>query len=253
MIHAIVTGHSRGLGQALAADLLARGARVLGLSRGGHAGLAAAHPDHLQQVALDLSDTAALSAWLGGPMLARWVAGARTVLLLNNAGLVSPIGPPGRQGACAIADAVSLNVTTPLMLTDALVATLAALAAHATHPAPAVDCRVVHLSSGAARNAYPGWSVYCATKAALDMHALAVAQDAVPGLRVASVAPGVIDTGMQADIRAAQEADFPQRSRFEALHREGQLAEPTDVARRLLDHLLSPAFGTPTTPDLRNL
>lgn len=243
MIHAIVTGHSRGLGHALAAELLARGARVLGLSRSGHAELAAAYPDHLQQVAVDLSDTAALSAWLGGPMLGHWVAEADAVLLINNAGVVSPMGPPGRQGARAIADAVALNVTAPLMLTDALVAALAT----------PVDCRVAHVSSGAARNAYPGWSVYCATKAALDMHAQAMALDAVPGLRVASVAPGVIDTGMQADIRAATEADFPLRGRFDALQRDNQLATPADVAQRLLAYVLSPAMGGQAVVDLRQL
>ena len=243
MIHAIVTGHSRGLGHALAADLLARGARVLGLARTGHAGLLAAYPDQLQQVTLDLSDTTALAAWLGSGALPAWLAGAHTVLLINNAGLVKPIAPLGRQGGQAIADAVALNVAAPLMLSDALVPASPGCA----------DRRIAHISSGAGRNAYAGWSVYCATKAALDMHAQAAAQDGVPGLRVASIAPGVVDTAMQADIRASSEADFPQRGRFEALQREGQLATPADVAQRLLDYVLSPAMGGQAVADLRSL
>ena len=139
--------------------------------------------------------------------------------------------------------AVALNVSAPLVLADALVAATAGCG----------DRRIVHISSGAARNPYAGWSVYCATKAALDMHARAVQLDAVAGLRVASLAPGVIDTDMQAQIRASAEGDFPLRERFEALKRDGQLASADDVARRLVAHVLSDAFGADHTPDLRNL
>jgi NAD(P)-dependent dehydrogenase (short-subunit alcohol dehydrogenase family) len=243
MIKAIVTGHSRGLGSALANALLAQGASVLGLSRASDAGLAAAHPQALQQVPLDLADSRALADWLATGALARFTAGATRVLLVNNAGLVQPIGPLGRQPGAAIAHAVALNVSAPLVLADALVAVTAGCG----------DRRIVHISSGAARNPYAGWSVYCATKAALDMHARAVQLDAVAGLRVASLAPGVIDTDMQAQIRASAEGDFPLRERFEALKRDGQLASADDVARRLVAHVLSDAFGADPTPDLRNL
>ncbi len=243
MIKAIVTGHSRGLGSALARTLLARGAGVLGLSRASEAALAAAHPQTLQEVTLDLADSRALAEWLATGALARFTAGATQVLLINNAGLVQPIGPLGRQPGGAIAHAVALNVSAPLVLADALVAATAACG----------DRRIVHISSGAARNPYAGWSVYCATKAALDMHARAVQLDAVPGLRVASLAPGVIDTDMQVQIRASADSDFPLRERFEALKRDGQLASADDVAQRLVAHALSDAFGADPTPDLRNL
>jgi NAD(P)-dependent dehydrogenase (short-subunit alcohol dehydrogenase family) len=52
---AVVTGHSRGLGQGLVRALLARGAEVLGLARGG-----AEAPAGLRAVALDLADPAAV-------------------------------------------------------------------------------------------------------------------------------------------------------------------------------------------------
>jgi NAD(P)-dependent dehydrogenase (short-subunit alcohol dehydrogenase family) len=257
MIVAIITGHSRGLGSALTDELLARGVAVLGLSRHlrepqGHASLAvtterAAEATTLQQVALDLSDSAALAAWLATDALAHFTAQASQVLLFNNAGLVQPMGAPGRQSASAIATTVALNVAAPLMLADALVATTAGRTERHT------ELRIVHISSGAARTPYAGWSVYCATKAALDMHARTVQLDGVPGLRVASVAPGVIDTDMQACIRATPAGDFPMKGRFEALHHDGQLARASDVARRLVAHVLSDAFGTDPTPDLRQL
>ena len=237
-MRALLTGHTHGLGAALAAGLLQRGVQVLALSRGGA-------PEHagLTQVALDLSDSAALATWLNGDALRDFLAGAGQVMLINNAGTLGPVKPPGRQSAPALAQAVALNVAAPLMLTDALIA--ASPDAH--------DRRIAHVSSGAARTPYAGWSVYCATKAALDQHARAAALDAPAGCRIVSVAPGVIDTAMQAQIRATPDSDFPNRARFEALQRDGALWPPAEAAARFIDHLLSPQFGDEAVVDLRTL
>ena len=243
MIKAIVTGHSRGLGAAIADALLARGIPVLGLARATHPGLPAHHPDLFAQYELDLADLAAVERWLASGMLASHLAGAGTALLVNNAGTVQPIGPLATQDPTAVARAVSLNVATPLMLS----------AAFATQAPAEADRRILNVSSGAGRHVYPGWSVYCATKAALDHHARAVAQDATPGLRLCSLAPGVIDTDMQAEIRSVDRERFPVRERFEALKRDGALASAQDCARRLVDHLLADEFGTEPVADIREL
>ncbi|MGF6733759.1 NADP-dependent 3-hydroxy acid dehydrogenase YdfG [Paraburkholderia youngii] len=159
-IRAIVTGHTRGLGAALAEQLLARSVTVLGLSRSRNAALKARFAAQLEEIELPLAEPARVAQWIATDALSNFVRGAQTVLLINNAGTVEPIGPIEGQDAANVADAVSLNVATPLMLASAL----AAAAVDAT------DRRIVHISSGAARNAYPGWSIYCATKAALDHH-----------------------------------------------------------------------------------
>lgn len=240
---AIVTGHSRGLGAAIADELLARGIPVLGMSRQSNAALAERHPTSLTQCPLDLSDSAALSNWLDRSTLRSYLAGCETVLLVNNAGTLQPVGPLTAQTPEAIARAVALNVSAPLMLAAAAV----------TASPQARERRILHVSSGAARSAYAGWSVYCASKAALDHHARAVALDATPGVQVCSLAPGVIDTGMQAEIRASSEADFPLKPRFEALKREGALLHPTACARRLVDYLLGVGFGAQVVADLREV
>ncbi|RQS67658.1 short chain dehydrogenase [Burkholderia sp. Bp8963] len=242
-VRAIVTGHTRGLGAALAALLLQRGIAVLGLSRSRHPSLGTQAGDRFAEVELDLSDPARVEAWLAGDALRRFVDGASTVLLFNNAGTVEPIGPLDAQDPAAIARAVSLNVATPLMLSAAL----------AKAAADTAERRVLHVSSGAARNAYAGWSIYCATKAALDHHARAVALDATRGLRICSVAPGVVDTGMQATIRSTSTDNFPLRDKFDQLKASGALATPDAAARQLIDYALSDAFGAVPTADVREL
>ncbi len=239
---AVVTGHSRGLGLAVAEALLGRGIPVLGLSRSPAAGLAGRFPGLLAEVAVDLGDPDGLAAWAGGADLGRFLEGVSQALLVNNAGLVTPIAALGRQGAAAISRAVAVNVAGPLVLADAFVSATGRVA----------DRRILHVSSGAGRKPYAGWSVYCATKAALDMHAQAAMLDGVPGLRVSSVAPGVIDTDMQATIRGSKADDFPTLGRFHALKAEGGLSTPAEAAGKLVSFLLRDGFGGNPVADVRD-
>jgi len=243
MIKAIVSGHSRGLGEAVAEVLLARGASVLGLARHGNERLAARFPGTFAQATVDLADATAIQRWLETGMLGDWLAGARQALLVNNAGTIAPMGPPALQDPNEVARALTLNVTAPLMLAAAFCAAGSAVA----------DRRILHVSSGAARKPYSGWSIYCASKAALDHHARAVVEDKVAGLRICSLAPGVLDTEMQAAIRATSLERFPLRDRFAEMQRAGGLVAADDCARRLTDYLLGDAFGTEPTADLRDL
>jgi NAD(P)-dependent dehydrogenase (short-subunit alcohol dehydrogenase family) len=239
---AIVTGHTKGLGAAIAGELLRRGVAVLGLARGRSGELAARYPGLLQEVELDLSDVAALGALLAGPVLSQYFGGCGTALLVNNAGVVSPVGPLAGQDPAAVVRAVSLNVAAPM-----------ALAAAVVRAAGDAEKRILHISSGAGRNAYAGWSVYCATKAALDQHARAVALDGDGRVKAVSLAPGVIDTGMQAEIRATPEERFPMRERFVQLKRQGALTPPDECARAVVDYLLGKRFGSKAVDDVRDL
>ncbi|WP_420405416.1 SDR family NAD(P)-dependent oxidoreductase [Nisaea sp.] len=239
MKKAIVTGHSKGLGAGITSALLEGGYNVLGLSRSALPGFASG----LEQVALDLGDTAALADWVQSGELAGFLEHAERAVLVNNAGMVEPIAPLGRQGAAAIARAVTLNVSAALVLADAFVAATEGLA----------DRRLVHISSGAGRHAYTGWSVYCATKAALDHHVRGVADDGIAGLKVESLAPGVIDTGMQATIRATPEDDFALRERFVGLKESGALGDPVSVGARIAVHVTGERFGEETVTDIREL
>ena len=103
-VKAVLTGHSRGLGAAIAAELAGRGIPVLALAR-----QQGAATQGVTQVALDLSDTAALCAWLAGGTLKSYLADADTALLINNAGMLQPVGPLTGHDPAEIARAIGLN------------------------------------------------------------------------------------------------------------------------------------------------
>lgn len=234
----IITGHTRGLGRALAELYLQRGWQVLGLARG----RADMVSPKLQQVRIDLADGAALAAWLSSGLLRDFLADADSILLANNAGTVSPNALLGRQRPSETLSAVALNVTAPLLLANA---------ALAARPAR-VPLDILHIGSGAGRKNYPGWSVYGATKAALDHHARCVAAEGHENVRIACLAPGVVDTAMQGEIRAADEADFPMRPRFAALKEDGGLQSAEETAAKIAAYVESARFGEEAAADIRD-
>lgn len=243
-MRAIVTGHSRGLGAAIVAELLLRTVPVLGISRARNTELEGRFPVALQQCELDLADIGSVERWLAGTTIADVLCEDEEVILVNNAGTVQPVGPLHAQDIAAIGRAVTLNVATPMMLAGAI----ASAACRDRKRA-----RILHISSGAARSAISGWSTYCATKAALDHHARTVAEDGHSAIRICSLAPGVIDTDMQAEIRATPVEQFPLREHFQALKQDGGLSSAEECARHLVDYLLSDAFGSDPVADLREV
>lgn len=158
----IISGHSSGLGKALAELYLEQGCPVLGIAR-----RMLPPREGLQQCTLDLSDSGTLARWLESGAPEAFINGADELVLINNAGTVAPSAVCGRQRPSEIAAAVALNVAAPLMLTNHVLA---------VRP-ESLPVKIIHISSGAGRKAYPGWSVYGATKAALDHHARCVAAE----------------------------------------------------------------------------
>ncbi|MBL8362874.1 MAG: SDR family NAD(P)-dependent oxidoreductase [Rubrivivax sp.] len=235
---AIVTGASRGLGTALAEQLAASGHTVLGLSR-----RTAALPASVEQWPVDLAEA--------GPVaerLAQWLRerrGAPSAVLINNAGVVSRPAPLEAIDAADLRNAIRVGLEAPLLLTAAF------LAATADWTVPR---RVMLVSSGLGRRGMAGSASYCAAKAGLDnlARALALEQAAQPhGARIASVAPGVIDTEMQQQLRGADPVLFPERERFAALHRDGQLDSPATAAAKLLRLLARDDYGDESVTDVR--
>lgn len=234
----IITGVSQGIGAEFVSQLLAQQAPVFGIARR----LAEVQHPLYQGAAADLSqhfDAAALIeqalAFFAGFEL-------DTLVLINNAGTVTPMALSGNYPEQPVASAIHLNLTAPILLSNAFI----------QHLPPQLHGKLLHISSGAAHNPYPGWGVYGASKAGVD-HFSRIVQKEHPELCSVALYPGVVNTGMQAHIRNQDKADFPNLEQFIALKDNAALSEPKDVAQAILSYLASPAFGTEAVVDIRKL
>lgn len=238
----IVTGASRGLGLAVARLLLARpGTRVLAIARRPSEALAAdVDASRLEQWSQDLAQpleaAQRLEAWLGAIAPGAFARAS----LVNNAGVITPPGPLRDTPAEALSNAIRVGLEAPLLLTAAFL--------RATRDWPA-DRRVLNVSSGLGRRAMAGSAAYCAAKAGMDHFSRAVALE---GERIVSLAPGVIETDMQAQLRGADPAAFPERERFVQLKTGGLLDSPEAAAAKLVACLDRADFGANPVADVRD-
>lgn len=238
----IVTGASRGLGRALA-ELLAQqpGHQVLGLSR-----QAPAAPAGIEQWPVDLADplpvAARLQAWLEVFAPGRFASAK----LINNAALVTEPQPLADSDPAALSAAVRVGLEAPLLLSAAFL--------RATRGWSGAR-RVLHISSGLGRRGMAATGPYCAVKAGLDNLARAqVLEEALQpnGARVCSLAPGVIDTDMQVQLRGADPAAFPDIDAFRQMKSNGKLDTPAAAAAKLLRYLQRADFGVNPVGDVRD-
>ncbi|HZX07087.1 SDR family NAD(P)-dependent oxidoreductase, partial [Kribbella sp.] len=166
------------------------------------------------------------------------------VIFVHNAGTITPIGPAAGADPESYNRAVLLNSAAPQILGAAFLRA----SAHLT-----CERHLIMLSSGAAKTAYAGWSSYNAGKAAVEHWVRTVGQEQPPeGCRVIAVAPGVVDTAMQSEVRAADEADFPSVARFHTLKETGALATPTEAAHGIWS-LLTKDLPNGSCVDLRTV
>jgi benzil reductase ((S)-benzoin forming) len=245
----ILTGASRGMGLAMAQQLLASGHDLLTISRKPNDELAAQAERvgrRCEQWPQDLAraDTAAarLETWLQ----AQDSGALASVTLINNAGLIPRIAPLDDIPAAQLAEAMRVDLEAPLMLTGAF------LRATAGWKLPR---RILNISSGLGRRAMAAQAAYCAAKAGMDhfTRCVALEQAALPnGARICSLAPGVIDTDMQVQLRGADAARFPDRGTFEGLKEKGMLSSPQEAAARVLAFLQRADFGSNPVADVRD-
>jgi NAD(P)-dependent dehydrogenase (short-subunit alcohol dehydrogenase family) len=233
---AVITGASRGLGAGMAVHFAQAGLQ-LGLCarhRPGDTGSVNASDGSPLWAELDVTDHGALADF-ADQVVARF---GGIDLWVNNAGLLGPIGPLAGANPDEAATNIAVNVTGVLHGS-------ALFARHvASRPGGGV---LINISSGAGSKPYAGWGPYGASKAAVDQLTRVIAlEGAADGLRAYAVAPGVVDTDMQAAIRQSTEAAFPEVERFRRLALNGGFNSPAWVAEHLL--ALALAFG-PERPD----
>lgn len=214
---AVVTGASRGIGFAVAAELARAGAHLVLVARtvggleevddvvrkeGGSATL----------VPASLTDGPAIDR-LGQAIHDRW---GKLDILVGNAGILGPISPVGHVRAKDWDEVLAVNLTANWRLIRSLDPLLRASGAG----------RAVFMTSGAARKAAPYWGPYAISKAGLEVLVRTYAAEVDKmGVRANLFSPGPVRTAMRAKAMPGEDP--------------ATLPKPRDVAPAVLD-LVSP-------------
>ncbi|HSS66065.1 MAG TPA: SDR family NAD(P)-dependent oxidoreductase [Gammaproteobacteria bacterium] len=232
----IVSGASRGIGAAIAREAAARKINLVLNARSG---------DALNSVAKDLDASGRHVVAVAGDVSDKEVCAAIVQagidrfggidVLVNNAGVLEPVGPLHAVDADDWVRNLMVNVAGPVLLTQRALESLRRRR----------GC-VINISSGAAVKAVRGWSAYCTSKAALN-HFNRVLQAEYPEVTAVALSPGMTATDMQTAIREIGEGRMPEdeHRRFIDAYEKGELRSPEEVARAVV------AVGVNPSPELK--
>ncbi|MBO6891654.1 MAG: SDR family NAD(P)-dependent oxidoreductase [Roseibium sp.] len=192
---ALVTGASRGIGEAGARSLAKYGAKVV---------LAARSGGDIERIAAEIRDSGGQASAVSCDV-ADYADVAKAVqhcidtfggidILVNNAGVIEPISRIETSDPKAWGNVIDINV-------KGVYHGIRAVAPHMLEKGAGT---IVNISSGAAVGALEGWSQYCSSKAAaLSLTRCADKEFGDKGLRVVGLSPGTVATQMQVDIKAS--------------------------------------------------
>lgn len=212
---AVISGGSRGLGAAILKNYLDSGFHVLEFSRSA---------PHAFSVRADFSEPRQAAQVIAGELSKLSALDFDEIVIVNNAGTVQPVGLTARKEPSEVIANLNVNLTSAILFVSESIRSFQDQAGKKT---------IVNITSGAALRAYFGWSLYCTAKAGMEtfMRTVALEQDAEPHpFHAVSIEPGIIDTEMQASIRASDEKDFPDRQRFLEFRKSGALRPAQQVA-----------------------
>ena len=245
----ILTGASRGMGLAMAEQLIDTGHDLLCISRQRNDALglrASGAGVRCEQWTQDLSQPEPVALRLELWLDALDAATVASITLINNAGMLPHIAPLGAIPADQLAAALRVDLEAPMLLSSAF------LRATQSWTAPR---KLLNISSGLGRRPMASQAPYCAAKAGMDLFTRCVALEEAGrpnGAKVCSLAPGVIDTDMQIQLRSADATQFPDRGNFIGMKTKGVLSTPAEAAVQVLAFLARPDFGTHPVADVRD-
>ena len=220
----LITGTSRGIGEAIARKLLAEKHTVLGISRSVPRSLSSSDYHHLS---FDLIDTDQLGKIIEKLDVIYASQSYEFICLINNASATEPVGPIDQCPVTLIDSHVRIGLIAPMILTSNFIRKFNNLK---------IRKKVVFISSGAAFNAWQDESVYCGTKAGAHMFVQCVGleqADRKNGVEVILIGPGMVDTPMQDVIRSKSSEEFAMVDFFKEAHEDGKLKDPDNVAEKI--------------------
>ncbi|WBX70095.1 (S)-benzoin forming benzil reductase [Tenacibaculum retecalamus] len=217
----IITGGSKGIGKALANKYATENYKVYSLART-FSGL-----ENITNIAIDLSNLTETENTFTALLKEIVSTNVSSITLINNAGRLGKISNLENLNPNDISKTIQLNTTTPLILSSLFIKITKQL-----------SCKkqIISISSGAAKSPYQGWSIYCTSKAAIDMMTKAIATEQIEvenGVKCNAIYPGVVDTNMQSEIRSTNKTDFESLQRFVDLKENNELYTPEFVAKTI--------------------
>lgn len=215
----ILTGHTKGIGKAILDKFLfEEDIHVVGISRS----RLRYNDPRLEELVFDFREL----DHLGDSLPICFPEGNfDRYLLILNAGMLGEVKPLGKLSSRGIQETLNLNLLAPMILTDAFIKAYGDLRGQKL---------ICMISSGAAHKPLSGWSEYCTSKSGLAMFAKVAQEDLKSkGIRVFSVAPGIVDTDMQTEIRSVKIEDFPALDRFKSYKTDHLLSSSSQVAEKI--------------------
>jgi benzil reductase ((S)-benzoin forming) len=210
--HFFITGTTSGLGRSLTKRILQDPNNlVFGISR-----TQVNQHERYRHLSLDLSERAF-------PYFPFEQKDTQELILINNAGWIGPILPLGEQVDEDIDAAFGVNLVGPVILMNRFLKQTRDFLGRRV---------IINITSGAANNPIASWSTYCAAKAGIDMISKVVDAEH-SDVEVYAIAPGIVDTGMQAEIRSGNPDKFPAHARFMEYFNNGDLMDPDAVADKI--------------------
>ncbi len=250
MKYYIITGASKGLGEALAKKVISDQHKVFCISRkiNNHLrDLASSHHAGFWYFEQDLTEYEKIPGLIHEIFTYIDPIKAEEITLINNAGVVDPVKALGKCSVKEIRDHININYTAPAILSNEFI-----------KESQSFKCKknIINISSGAATKPYYGWTMYCSSKAGLNMLTQTAGLEQSSAdypVRIIAVAPGVIDTNMQEKIRNVDINDFPMKPRFTKLYEENKLVDPDQAARQILETLNHSSLINGSFNDLRDI
>ncbi len=227
----VITGGSKGLGKALVERALAQNHFVVSISRTQNKELRNSNLIQLQQ---DLSKSfESIEKKLNSFFKKIDFKKYRNIFFVNNAAQIEPVSEIGKLNSSDVAKHIHLNYTMPVLLTNWL------MAKKMTNSGTTV---YVQISSGASNFAITNWSIYCSSKAAIEMFnsVMQIQIAKSKKIKAFTYSPGIMDTGMQSVIRSFKKSDFPEVSRFKGYKKSNELRSPESVAEHLMSLISNP-------------
>ena len=239
---AIISGTSRGIGKGMFDSLLEKGIQTISINRRFRE---VNHINHLGNLTYDLIQLEGLDALV--QKIIGYIVPEETekIWLFNNAAILGEINPFGRSNPEAIKDTLNLDLLSPMILSSILLSKTRIMD---------IPLRMIHISSGAAFQAIHGLGPYCVSKAGLEMFSkMLSAENTEDDFSSITIGPGVVDTGMQEQIREASPESFNQLERFQDFHSSRMLQTSDAVGKNIIDFVLKDKFQSGNYYEINNL